>query len=205
MHYGRISTIVGSVLAIIGLGLVSASSAAEEFMPTLNEATGGGVPAGFDRIVTAMWNDNVAGTAIFLIALVAVLGLSLVPNIKDALSRMNALIVTVLGVVMLVIGGLATSGALDDADTLEAAFGEAFAGGVIPGYAGHKHEMSAAAYVAKVAAGELYDATLSFQIESGFEARGVLENYLPDPAVDNWACFIVWHNPHYRDPNGDTP
>lgn len=132
MHYGRISTIVGSVLAIIGLGLVSASSAAEELMPTLNEATGGGVPAGFDRIVTAMWNDNVAGTAIFLIALVAVLGLSLVPNIKEALTRMNALIVTVLGVVMLIIGIVATSGAQDDASDLQAAFGELAAGGLMP-------------------------------------------------------------------------
>ncbi len=74
------------------------------------------------------------------------------------------------------------------------------AGGVIPGYADHKHEMSAADYVAKVVAGELYDRTLSFQLESGFEAPGVLENYLRDPAVDNWASFIVWHNPDHIDP-----
>lgn len=79
------------------------------------------------------------------------------------------------------------------------------AGGVIPGYADHKHEMSAAEYVDKVAAGELYDPTLSFQIESGFEARGVLENYLSDPAVDGWASFIVWHNPDYRAPDNQAP
>ena len=66
------------------------------------------------------------------------------------------------------------------------------AGGVIPGYAEHKHRMSAADYVDKVAAGELYDRTLSFQIENGFEARGVLENYMEDPEVDNWASLIVW-------------
>ncbi|WP_420611786.1 GNAT family N-acetyltransferase [Candidatus Spongiisocius sp.] len=66
------------------------------------------------------------------------------------------------------------------------------AGGVIPGYAEHKDRMSAAEYVEKVAAGELYDRTLSFQIENGFEARGVLENYIEDPEVDNWASLIVW-------------
>ncbi|MFV1969882.1 MAG: hypothetical protein ACC683_02630 [Acidimicrobiia bacterium] len=131
MHYGRITTAVGSVLAIIGLGLMSASSPGAELLPTLNAANPA-FPDGFDRVFTALWNKNPAAGAIFLISLVAVLGLSLVPDIKEALGRMNALIVTVLGVVMLVIGGFATSGALDDADTLEAAFGEAFAGGVIP-------------------------------------------------------------------------
>ena len=44
----------------------------------------------------------------------------------------------------------------------------------------------------KVAAGELYDRTLSFQIENSFEARGVLEDYMEDPDVDNWASLIVW-------------
>lgn len=77
------------------------------------------------------------------------------------------------------------------------------AGGVIPGYADHKHEMSAADYVAKVAAGELTDPTLTFQLAAGFEARGVLENYLTDPETDSWASFIVWPNPDY-DP-GATP
>ncbi len=71
------------------------------------------------------------------------------------------------------------------------------AGGVIPGYADHKGEMSAADYVAKVSAGELYDATLTMQIANGFEARGVITDYITDPAVDNWASLIVWNNPDY--------
>lgn len=132
MHYGRITTVVGAVLALVGLGLTSASSAAEELMPALNEATAGAVPEGFDRIFTAMWDDNAAGTGIFLIALVAVLGLSLIPEIKEALSRMNALIVTVLGVVMLVVGVIATKGALDDASALQDAFAAMAQGGQIP-------------------------------------------------------------------------
>jgi GNAT superfamily N-acetyltransferase len=71
------------------------------------------------------------------------------------------------------------------------------AGGVIPGYADHKHEMSAEDYVARVQAGELYDPTLSFQIENGFEARGAIADYIRDEAVGSWASLIVWENPDF--------
>jgi GNAT superfamily N-acetyltransferase len=71
------------------------------------------------------------------------------------------------------------------------------AGGHIPGFAEHKRRMSASEYVAKVAAGELYDPTLTFQLQNGFEVRGVLENYLRDEATDGWAVLIVWKNPDY--------
>jgi len=76
------------------------------------------------------------------------------------------------------------------------------AGGVIPGYADHKHSMSADEYVAEVRAGRLYDRTLSFQLENGFEAPCALADYIADPAVDNWAALIVWHNPDFVDPEG---
>ena len=69
------------------------------------------------------------------------------------------------------------------------------AGGHIPGFADHKHELSAAEYVEKVAAGELYDPTLSFQLENGFEVRGVLENYIQDEETDGWSALIVWEDP----------
>ena len=72
------------------------------------------------------------------------------------------------------------------------------AGGVIPGYADHKDELSAADYVAKVSAGELYDATLTMQIANGFEARGVIADYITDPTVDSWASLIVWENPDHN-------
>lgn len=71
------------------------------------------------------------------------------------------------------------------------------AGGHIPDFEKHKHAMSAAEYVEKVAAGELYDATLSFQLKNGFEVRGVLENYIQDTATDGWSALIVWENPDY--------
>lgn len=71
------------------------------------------------------------------------------------------------------------------------------AGGVIPGYADHKHQMTADEYVAAVSAGELYDRTLTFQLENGFVAPCALAGYINDPAVDGYAALIVWPNPHY--------
>lgn len=71
------------------------------------------------------------------------------------------------------------------------------AGGVIPGYAEHKNAMSADDYVAKVVAGVLYDPTLTFQLENGFEAPCALEDYMKDPEVNNCASLIVWRNPEY--------
>lgn len=72
------------------------------------------------------------------------------------------------------------------------------AGGVLPGFADHKHEMSADEYLAKVRDGELYDPTLTFQIENGFEPRAALKDYSDDPSVDGYACLIVWDNPDYE-------
>ncbi len=69
------------------------------------------------------------------------------------------------------------------------------AGGVIPGYADHKHAMTADEYIAEVRAGRLYDRTLSFQLRNGFEAVCGLPNYITDPATDSWATLIVWRNP----------
>ncbi|HUF16252.1 MAG TPA: GNAT family N-acetyltransferase [Acidimicrobiia bacterium] len=68
------------------------------------------------------------------------------------------------------------------------------AGASLPGFFDHKATMSAAAYVDRVVAGELSDPTLSFQISHGFEARGVIENYVEDEADDGWAALIVWEN-----------
>lgn len=72
------------------------------------------------------------------------------------------------------------------------------AGGHIPGYAAHKHQMTAEEYVAKVVAGELYDPTLSFQIDNGFAVRGVLQNYVKDAATGGWSVLIAWENPDFR-------
>ena len=79
------------------------------------------------------------------------------------------------------------------------------AGGVLPGYADHKDRMSAEEYLAEVRAGRLYDPTLTFQMENGFQPRAVLHDYMPDPTVANHACLIVWDNPEYRPPEVQAP
>lgn len=71
------------------------------------------------------------------------------------------------------------------------------AGAEIPGFAEVKHAMTAAEYVKSVAAGDTFDPTLSFQLRNGFEVIGVVADYMHNPKVDNWASFIVWHNPTF--------
>lgn len=68
-------------------------------------------------------------------------------------------------------------------------------GGVLPGYAQYKQQMSIQEYVDKVVASELSDPTLSFQLKSGFHVRGLIDGYIEDSASDNWATLIVWENP----------
>ncbi len=72
------------------------------------------------------------------------------------------------------------------------------AGGVIPGYADHRTEMTADEYIVEVTARRLYDPTLTFQLKNGFESPCALAGYMTDPEVDNWASLIVWHNPDYH-------
>ena len=71
------------------------------------------------------------------------------------------------------------------------------AGGVLPGFVRYKHAMTAAAYVAKVVAGELLDPTLTMQLRNGFEVEGVLQGYLEDSAAADWAALIVWRDPGF--------
>ena len=72
------------------------------------------------------------------------------------------------------------------------------AGGSLPGFFEHKATMTIQDYVEKVVSGELRDPTLTFQMDNGFEVRGLLENYLEDEADDGWAALIVWENPEAR-------
>lgn len=130
MHYGRVIAVIGSVLAIIGFGLKSASSTAEYIFRGLRSVNPA-FPAEFDRVVVSLWNESAPGAGIFVIVLVAVLGLSLSPTIKNALSRKKSRIVTVLGVVMMAIGGIATRGAMEKMESLEAGFARVAAAGII--------------------------------------------------------------------------
>ncbi|QDU72976.1 GNAT family N-acetyltransferase [Mucisphaera calidilacus] len=67
-------------------------------------------------------------------------------------------------------------------------------GGLIPGYARHKHTLSPHDYVRSVIDGQRTDPTLSFHLRNGFRVRGLLRDYLIDDASDNWATLIEWTN-----------
>lgn len=69
------------------------------------------------------------------------------------------------------------------------------AGGALPGYIRYRAEFSVEEYVAKIAAGELHDPTLAFQIANGFEVLGVIRDYMTDEHTGNAASLIVWRNP----------
>ncbi|MBX7212687.1 MAG: hypothetical protein K1X39_01605 [Thermoflexales bacterium] len=66
--------------------------------------------------------------------------------------------------------------------------------GLIPGYAGHRREMTAFEYVRKVVAGQLHDPTLSTQLRNGFTPRGLLPEYVHDEVTGGWAVLLEWRN-----------
>jgi GNAT superfamily N-acetyltransferase len=72
------------------------------------------------------------------------------------------------------------------------------AGGHMPGYADHKSAMDTETYLSKVKEGELYDPTLSFQMENGFRIVTILRNYIRDEVTDGDSALIVWDNPDFK-------
>ncbi len=66
------------------------------------------------------------------------------------------------------------------------------AGGYMVGYPSYKETMTAHEYVAAVRRRDIYDPTLTFQMDNGFELVGALENYLPSDETDGWSALIVW-------------
>lgn len=71
------------------------------------------------------------------------------------------------------------------------------AGGELPGYARYINVMSAKEYVNKVVSGEIYDPTLTFQLQNDFKVCGILSDYFYDRTTRGWASLIVWKNPDY--------
>jgi ribosomal protein S18 acetylase RimI-like enzyme len=70
------------------------------------------------------------------------------------------------------------------------------AGARLRGYRRYADRMSAREYVERVVAGEIRDATLTFQLNRGFRVLKVVSGYLKgDPASQGWAAVIEWLNP----------
>jgi ribosomal protein S18 acetylase RimI-like enzyme len=74
-----------------------------------------------------------------------------------------------------------------------------YAGGMLLGYLDYEDELSLADYGAKVQRREIVDPTVTMQLNRGFEAWGVIENYMDESEDDRHAMLIVWQNPDYRD------
>src|SRR6478735_1791954 len=74
------------------------------------------------------------------------------------------------------------------------------AGGRLWNYHAHADRISPEEYAERVAAGDLKDKVLSFQLREGFVLRGVMPNYLSDSMSHNHASLVEWLNPEYRRP-----
>lgn len=71
-------------------------------------------------------------------------------------------------------------------------------GGRLWNYGEHAERYSPQEYAQRVAAGEIRDLVLSFQLREGFVLRGVMPNYLHDQRSRNHASLIEWLNPDYK-------
>jgi hypothetical protein len=131
MHYTRILSIVGVLLAVWGALVVSASSAGEaalEQLSQLNDA----FPDGFDNTITALYNDTAWAAVVYGVAAAVVVILAVLPPLREPMTKALSGVAVVLGLAMLAIGVGATMGAMDDASDLEDGFAQAFALGAIP-------------------------------------------------------------------------
>lgn len=141
LHYSRIVGLVGVVVAAIGLLMQSASSAAEEaipggdgttFMEATSAATEGAVPSSFDNVWGAIYNEMAAAGVILALALLIIVALAFVPPMKEVPNRMYSLVLVIVGVIVIVIAGIATNTAMNDATDLQNAYAQLSAGGAIP-------------------------------------------------------------------------
>lgn len=65
------------------------------------------------------------------------------------------------------------------------------AGARIPGYHRHAGVLTPEAYLEAVAAGRIFDPTLSKQMGVGFRVLGLLPDYAPDPETLGYAALIL--------------
>ena len=74
-----------------------------------------------------------------------------------------------------------------------------YAVGMLMGYENHAENMSVSEYGEKVIAGEIYDPTVSMQLNRGFRAEYVVRDYVDEPAAGDAGVLIFWENPDYEE------
>lgn len=67
-----------------------------------------------------------------------------------------------------------------------------YAGGMLKGYRRYRGRLSPREYAERVRLGEISDPTVTMQINRGFQAAGIIEDYEEDPEAGNCAMLIVW-------------
>lgn len=72
------------------------------------------------------------------------------------------------------------------------------AGGRLINYCNYSN-VSPEEYVKKVKKGQIKEPVLCFQIRNGFKFIKILPNYMKDPRSLNYATFIEWKNPSFRE------
>jgi GNAT superfamily N-acetyltransferase len=71
-------------------------------------------------------------------------------------------------------------------------------GGRLFNYCEFVDKMSPEEYVQKVIEGKIEEPVLGFQLKNGFKFINILENYLKDSRSVDYATFIEWKNPNYK-------
>ncbi|MCB1696623.1 MAG: GNAT family N-acetyltransferase [Halioglobus sp.] len=72
------------------------------------------------------------------------------------------------------------------------------AGGRIPNYKNHAHEMTPQTYIEYVKRKEIFDPILSFQLANDFDVKRILKDYLPeDKESHGFATLLEWNNLYY--------
>ena len=72
-------------------------------------------------------------------------------------------------------------------------------GGRLSNYCQYADKMSVQEYADKVVKEQIHDPVLSFQLKNGFKFIKILPNYINDSRSLNYATFIEWLNPKYRE------
>jgi GNAT superfamily N-acetyltransferase len=73
-----------------------------------------------------------------------------------------------------------------------------YAVGMLMGYKDYADKMDVVEYGNKVIAREIKDPTVTMQMNRGFRAEHVVENYVDEPAAGDAGVLIVWENPDYQ-------
>ena len=128
MHVSRIVAALGVVIGVIGLFMKSLTTDGEGLLGDLAQAN----PAFPDGIPTIWGGLDTWAQVVVVIAIVVVVALVLRPPTAAPFDRMGAMVVAVIGLGLTIYAIVKFMEAGDSADTLQAGFAEAAAGGALP-------------------------------------------------------------------------